>query len=131
MKIRVYYEDTDCGNVVYYANYLRYFERSRTEFLRDRGLDLADFHKKGLVFAVTEASLKYRKSAFYNDLLDVETTIKEVTSVRMTFETKVFNQHGDLLTIGDAKLVGISTATGRACRLPEEMIAALSKVVSA
>jgi len=52
MHIRVYYEDTDCGNVVYYANYLRFLERSRTELLREQGIDLAELHKRGILFVV-------------------------------------------------------------------------------
>ena len=125
MKIRVYYEDTDCGNVVYYANYLKYFERSRTEFLRERGLDLAEFHKKGFVFAVTETSLKYRRSAYYNDLLDVESKLIDVSSVLLNFETTVCNQHGELLVHGTAKLACISAETGHATRIPQEMSAVL------
>ncbi|MFP4416942.1 MAG: YbgC/FadM family acyl-CoA thioesterase [Fibrobacterota bacterium] len=120
MQIRVYYEDTDCGSVVYYANYLKYMERSRTEYLRDRGVDLAEFHQQGLMFAVIEAHVKYRRPARYNDLLEVESTITDKTSVSMTFETKIFNQKGDHLVTGTVTLACISTE-GKARRLPEEV----------
>jgi hypothetical protein len=55
LKVRIYYEDTDCGGVVYYANYLRYFERARTEFLEDKGVDLRKLMEEGVTFVVAEA----------------------------------------------------------------------------
>jgi len=122
MKIRVYYEDTDCGSVVYYANYLRFMERSRTEFLREKGIELDEFHKKGIIFAVTEVQVKYRQPARYNDLLEVESKLIEQSSSMLLFETKIYNQHDILLTVGIAKIVSVSTETGKACKLPEIMM---------
>lgn len=122
MKIRVYYEDTDCGNVVYYANYLKYMERGRTEYLRELGHDLQSYHKQGYIFAVSEVNVKYRRSARYNDLLDVETRIIELSSVILTFETKIYNQKNELLISGTAKMVCIDSKTGKACKGPEKMM---------
>ncbi len=121
MQIRVYYEDTDCGNVVYYANYLKYMERSRTEYLRERGIDLSQFHEMGLLFAVIEANVKYRRPARYNDLLEVESTIVEKTSITITFETKIFNQKGEHLVTGTVTLACISNE-GKARRLPAQIL---------
>jgi acyl-CoA thioester hydrolase len=125
MKIRVYYEDTDCGNVVYYANYLRYMERSRTEYLRERGIDLCAYQAKGLLFAVVEANVKYRRPAKYNDLLEVESRVTETTSVSITFETLIDNQSRERLVEGLVKLVCIS-AEGKARRIPAEILAVVS-----
>ena len=124
MKIRVYYEDTDCGNVVYYANYLRYMERSRTELLRDRGLDLCELQTRGYMFAVIEANVKYRASARYNDLLDVDSTIREHTSATVTFTTIIRNALGQTLVTGDVRLTCINAA-GRACKIPGEVLRAI------
>lgn len=126
MKIRVYYEDTDCGNVVYYANYLKYMERGRTEYLRERGHDLHYFHEKGYIFAISEVNAKYRRSARYNDLLDVETKLVDKSSLTLTFESKVYNQKGELLMAGSAKMVCIDVKTGKACKGPEEMFGKLT-----
>jgi acyl-CoA thioester hydrolase len=126
MKLRIYYEDTDCGNVVYYANYLRYMERSRTEYLRDRGIDLSVYQKQGLLFAVVEANIKYRAPARYNDLIDVESTVKEATSVSMLFETLICNERGQLLVSGLVKLACVNSQ-GRATRIPQEVREALVK----
>ena len=120
MKIRVYYEDTDCGNVVYYANYLRYMERSRTEYLRERGVDLSIYQRQGILFAVTEAHIKYRRPARYNDLLDVESAIVDIASVMVTFETTIRNEKAETLVTGTVRLACMN-AQGRACRIPQEV----------
>ncbi len=122
MKIRVYYEDTDFGGVVYYANYLKYMERGRTEHLRDRGIELSHFHKRGYLFAVAEVNIKYRRPARYNDLLEMETNITEVTSITMIFETTFYNQRNELLVTGSAKMVCVDTATGKASKIPINMV---------
>ncbi len=124
MKIRVYYEDTDCGNIVYYANYLKYMERSRTEYLRDRGINLGNYHEQGLFFAVIEVHVKYRKPARYDDLLEVQSSITESASVMLEFETEIRNEQGDLLVTGIARLACMN-ANGRASRIPAELREAL------
>lgn len=119
MKIRVYYEDTDCGNVVYYANYLKYMERSRTEYLREKGVELEDYHKQGHIFAVTEVNVKYRKPARYNDILSVKSRISAFSSVTMTFDTTICNQDGRLLVEGRVKMVCIEEGNGKVCKIPD------------
>lgn len=126
MKIRIYYEDTDCGNVVYYANYLRFMERSRTEFLRERGIDLADFHAGGITFVVAEAHVKYHSSAKYNDLLDVVSRVTETKAATMVFSTDIKNGHGTLCAQGWVRLACVD-ATGRVRRMPQELLDAAQK----
>ena len=126
MKMRIYYEDTDCGNVVYYANYLKYMERSRTELLRERGIDLAEYHKNGHLFAVTEANIRYKAPARYNDLLDLESKIVELTPVTMLFSTDIKRAaDGALLVTGDVRVACI-TPEGKAQRMPRELKTKLS-----
>jgi acyl-CoA thioester hydrolase len=127
MRIRIYYEDTDCGNVVYYANYLRYMERSRTEYLRERGIDLAAYHSKGLLFAVAEAHIRYKSPARYDDQLDIESVVVEQTPASILFKT-VIKRAGDgvLLVEGEVKLACIVAATGRPSRIPKEIAEALA-----
>ena len=73
--LRVYYEDTDLGGVVYYANYLRFLERGRTELLRSAGVDQSMLHAEpgGIIFAVRRMSIEYLKPAHMDDLLRIET----------------------------------------------------------
>ncbi|MBI3755682.1 MAG: YbgC/FadM family acyl-CoA thioesterase, partial [Deltaproteobacteria bacterium] len=86
LPIRIYYEDTDCGGVVYYANYLRYFERGRSEFLRERRVSLTDFYEKGILFVVTKVEIEYLFPARYNDLLLLDTQLTDISGVTMTFK---------------------------------------------
>jgi acyl-CoA thioester hydrolase len=72
MEIKVYYEDTDCGGVVYYANYLKYFERARTEYLETRGCSIADWMQRGVVFVVVHAEAHYYSAGRYGETLTIE-----------------------------------------------------------
>jgi tol-pal system-associated acyl-CoA thioesterase len=124
LKIRIYYEDTDCGGVVYHANYLRYMERGRTELLRDMGIDLSVYHDQGFVFAVVDASIKYRRSAFYNDLLTVFTNVKDVSSASMTFAYEI-KRDDTLLATGEIRAACVKQSSGTPVRLPADMAEAL------
>jgi acyl-CoA thioester hydrolase len=130
LPIRVYYEDTDCGNVVYYANYLRYMERGRSELMRDLGFELAELQEKGLLFVVAEANVKYRFPARYNDMLDVATSIAGHTSVTLTFRYEIVNQHGVTCVTGDVKAACVDAA-GKIRRIPGEILDKITKGASA
>lgn len=121
MQIRVYYEDTDCGGVVYYANFLRYFERARTEFLRERGFEVAAYAAAGLLFVVSHAEIAYHAPARYNDLLDIETAVVDVTRTSLTFGHAI-RRFGDDRAIveGAARLVCVDER-GKPRRLPEDL----------
>ncbi len=119
MNIRVYYEDTDCGGVVYYANYLKYMERSRTEFLRELGIDQVSYQKNGIFFVVIDAHVKYRSPARYDDLLSIESSVIELSSAAVVFETKILRDK-QLLVKGEVKLACIGSQ-GRAMKIPEKI----------
>lgn len=86
---RIYYEDTDAAGVVYYANYLRYFERGRAEFLRERGLSVRDLQEQGYIFPVVHLEIDYRAPAVLDDLIRVETAVEEVTGATLTLRQRV------------------------------------------
>ncbi len=121
LTVRVYYEDTDCGNVVYYANYLRYMERGRTELLRSMGFELDDLHKQDTQFVVAEANVKYHSSARYNDVLDVATSIAEHSSVTITFHYEIADQKGVLCVSGDVRAACVDHH-GKVKRIPKAVI---------
>lgn len=73
MDVRIYYEDTDAAGVVYHANYLKYFERARTEFFRDRGLSVTELAADGFVFPVVRVEMDFRAPALHDDLLSIRT----------------------------------------------------------
>ncbi len=105
LRVRIYYEDTDCGGVVYYANYLRYFERARTELLESRGVSLKKLMEEGIYFVVTEASLKYTAPGRYGDVLSVETTLDKVGPASILFGHRVLRESdGSQLVTGSVKI---------------------------
>ncbi len=89
LKIRIYYEDTDCGNVVYYANYLKYCERARTEFLESKGVNMKQLIDDGIFFVVAEASLKYLSPGRYGDILAIETVVGRVGPASISFNHEI------------------------------------------
>ena len=93
MNIRVYYEDTDLGGVVYYANYLRFIERARSEWIRDLGIDqLKMRNEEEAIFVVTKIKADYLSPAYFDDLLTVDTQIKVVSQVRAYFYQNIFRE---------------------------------------
>jgi acyl-CoA thioester hydrolase len=125
IDIRVYYEDTDCGGVVYYANYLKYMERGRTELMRELGFDLADLHNQGTLFVVAEANIKYRFSARYNDVLTVATAITHHSSVTLAFHYEIVNHQGVTCASGDVKAACVD-GCGKIKRIPHDILAVLA-----
>lgn len=82
---KIYYHDTDCGGVVYYANYLKYLEEARTEFLRERGIDLGVLSGQGYWFVVRAVEIEYKSPARYGDILDIFSQIVKVKNVSLDF----------------------------------------------
>lgn len=126
LPIRIYYEDTDCGGVVYYANYLRYFERGRTEFLRDRGISLTDCHDdNGILFVVTKAELEYLSPGRYNDLLLLDTQLTDISGVKMTFSHTIRREGSQKELVRGMVTLASVNSDGRPVRLPENIRAML------
>lgn len=121
LPIRIYYEDTDCGGVVYYANYLRYFERGRTEFLRERGISLTDFHNKGVLFVVAKVEVEYLSPCRYNDLLILDTQLADMSRVTMTFKHSIRRQGSEKELVKGTVVLASVGRNGRPIRFPEEL----------
>ncbi len=85
----MYYEDTDSGGVVYYANYLKYCERGRTEFLRDLGFEQDKLMQQNIIFAVRKATVDFKKPAVFNDLLHVITEIEQLKKASIVFKQTI------------------------------------------
>lgn len=107
-SIRVYYEDTDAGGVVYYANYLKFAERARTELLRERGIEQAALaEKEGIYFVVRNATLDLRRPARLDDKLNVETTIKKVGGASIEMQQNISCENA-LLAVIEVKIASIA-----------------------
>ena len=105
--------------IVYYANYLRYFEAGRGEYLRAHGHDYRDVERKGLKLPVVEANVQYRRSAEYDDVLTVETTVVEAKGASVRFTYRVL-RGSELLATGETRHACLD-AKGRPTRLPPEL----------
>lgn len=107
--------------MVYYANYLRYFERGRTEFLREKGISLSDLRDKGILFVVSKVEVEYISSCRYNDLLFLDTRIADISRATITFKHSIKREgEGKELVRGSVTLVTIDK-NGRPIRIPEEL----------
>ena len=129
-SVRVYYEDTDCGNVVYYAKYLGYMERGRTELMRENAIHLAEFHRAGCLFIVSEAHVKYHSSARYDDLLDVHTIVSEVSAASLRFVSRISKADGTVLVTGEVRLACVNIH-GEIQRIPEKIVSKLTAIKKA
>jgi len=126
-EVRVIFGDTDQMGVVYYANYLRYFESARAAYWRDLGKSYKDLVDAGIALPVIEAHCKYRKSAYYEDLLVVDVSVSELRSASMRFAYKIY-RGSDFVAEGFTRHAVIGT-DGKLCALPHslrEVIAAAS-----
>ena len=129
-KVRVRYAETDQMGVVYHGNYAQYFEMGRVEWLRNLGLSYSVMEKQGVMLPVVSLTMNYKKPARYDDLLTVRTIFKKQESVKIEFDYEIYNEAGQLLTIGNSVLVFVDMKTGRPVLPPEyvkESIDAIGK----
>ncbi len=129
--VRVYYEDTDSGGVVYYANYLKFMERARTEWLRSLGFEQDRLlQEKGVLFAVRRAQLDLRRPGRFNDDLLIKSTIKERRKASMTFVQEITNrQNGQLLCSGKVQVACVRVDGFRPCPIPTTLLTEFENVV--
>ncbi len=118
-SLRVYYEDTDMGGIVYYANYLKFIERGRSEWVRKIGLNQREMKAEGFVFAVRRIEADYLSSARLDDELIVETEIIKVTAARLVMEQSV-KKSDDVLFQAKVTIACVNEA-GRPVRLPKQL----------
>ncbi len=118
-QFRIRYADTDQMGVVYYGNYPMLYETGRTEMFRTLGLPYARLEELGVCLPVVELHSNYHKSARYDDLVTIETTIAQMPDVRIRFDYKIFNEKGELLNTGHTVLIFLDLKRLRPTRLPE------------
>lgn len=119
LDVRVYYEDTDFSGNVYHAAYLHFFERGRTELLRDLGVHHSELVREGLAFAVRRMEIAFRAAAHIDDLLTVETRVKLATGARLVLAQSILRA-GEVITEAEVEVVAIRVGGG-ATRLPAEL----------
>jgi acyl-CoA thioester hydrolase len=116
LPIRIYYEDTDMAGIVYYANYLKFIERGRSEWVREIGMDQLKMKEAGIVFVVRRVEADYLGSAKLDDELIVETEVANVTGVRLLMEQRV--KRGEEILFHAMVTVVCMNDAGQPVRLP-------------
>jgi acyl-CoA thioester hydrolase len=122
--LRIYYEDTDLAGIVYYANYLKFIERARSEWVRALGVDQAEIKANGLVFAVRHVAADYLSPARYDDLVTVETSLVEMTGTRIILAQRVLR--GDVVLFSSDVTLVCLAESGRPSRIPADIRAKLT-----
>jgi acyl-CoA thioester hydrolase len=105
MKIKIYYHHTDCGGVVYYANYLNFLEEARTEYFAGRGFSIKELAEAGTMFVVARQEIDYKAPAVYGDELEITTKVVEMSGVKIVFENEIRNSKSVLTTKAKTILV--------------------------
>ncbi len=128
--VRVYYEDTDAAGVVYYANYLKFLERARTEWLREAGFEQTHLKEQyKLILMVQQFSIDYLKPALFNDLLDITVNITKLRKASLIMTQQVLHQH-NILCKAHVKIVAVNTLSLRPMGFPREIKTALQKLIT-
>jgi len=128
MSVRVYYEDTDMGGVVFYANYLKYMERGRTEWLRSLGVnqsDLATQEQRG--FMVVRVDVRYISPARLDDLLQIESEVTRMGRASLHFSQSV-TRNGELITQSNIQVCCVETVNMRVAAIPETVRSKLAAI---
>jgi acyl-CoA thioester hydrolase len=121
-KYRVTYADTDQMGVVYYGNYGRLLEIGRTEMIREMGYPYAKLEESGIVMPVYSVESRYRNVLKYDELVSIETTLKELPAARIEFFYRIFNEEGVLAHEAKVVLVFLDMKSNRPVRAPESLL---------
>lgn len=128
--VRVYFEDTDNGGVVYYANYLKFMERARTEWLRARGFEQDRLlERERILFVIVSVDIRYRRPARFNDLLCVTASIAGHTRTSFSFAQEIYrgSPDGELLCHGSTRAACLDADSFRPRPLPEPLFAEIAR----
>ena len=128
--LRVHFYDTDEMGVVHHANYIRWFETGRVEYLRSIGITLTEMMSDGILFPITEIRAKYIHAAKFDDDLELETTALEMNKVKMEFKYKIRRKSDGLILVkGYSQNVFTNAATGKISRLPDKYFSKLNQAM--
>lgn len=121
MEVRIYYEDTDAAGVVYHANYLKYFERARTEYFRERGLLVSELAAAGRLFPVVRMEIDFRAPAHHDDLLKVVTTPAHCSGSSFLLRQQISRKHDNWLLVEAVVKLACIGPDLKARRIPKEV----------
>lgn len=122
IQIRVRYGETDQMGVVYHGNYALYLEAGRIEWLRKLGISYKSMEENGIMLPVVSLNINYKKSAGYDDVINVKTQLKNIPTAKIEFEYEITNENGEIITIANTTLVFIDMKTNRPVRAPQYIL---------
>ncbi|SHI82147.1 acyl-CoA thioesterase [Algibacter luteus] len=122
IQIRVRYGETDQMGVVYHGNYALYLEMGRIEWLRKLGISYKSMEENGIMLPVVSLSINYKKSAGYDDVINVKTQLKRMPTAKIEFDYEITNNQGEILTTANTTLVFIDKKTGRPMKAPQYVL---------
>jgi len=117
--VKVRYAETDQMGVVHHGNYVQYLELARIDWLDNLGISYKWMEDNGVILPVHNLEIAFKKSATFDDNLKVETSLRELPSVRIIFDYKIYNQNDDLLTVASTELIFINKESKKPMRCPE------------
>lgn len=131
LPVRIYWEDTDAGGIVYHANYLKYMERARSELLARLRVSQQDERQRpdGVLFVVVAVDLRYHRAAVLGDDLTVVTTVRQLRHASLEFEQNIF-RGDELITTGRVRVACVSAATMRPAAIPDAIYNRISDLLS-
>lgn len=124
-KLRVRYAETDQMGVVHHGNYPTFLEEARTAWLRNMGISYKKMEESGIGLPITSVSVNYKKSALYDDVLTIKTTLNKIPSVRLEFDYEIYNEAQELLVTAKTELVFINMETKRPVKAPDYFLEVL------
>jgi acyl-CoA thioester hydrolase len=128
-NIRVYYEDTDAGGIVYYANYLKFFERARTEWLREMGTEQDILLERSLGFVVKRVEMNNHAPARFNDLLCIESEIVELKRASLIFKQVIISPNKQCLVSALIRVACVNLSNMRPQAIPDNILGEFSRVI--
>lgn len=129
MQVRVYYEDTDAGGIVYYANYLKFLERARTEWLRDLGIEQCTLLEQSIGFVVKRVEMDNIAPAKFNDLLCIRSELVELKRASMIFKQTINNSNDNILVRAQIRVVCVDLSKMKPIAIPNFIVGEFSSVI--
>ncbi len=127
IEIRVRYGETDQMGFVYHGNYAQYMEMGRIEWLRKMGVSYKKMEEEGIMLPVLSLAINFKKSAYYDDVINVKTQLLKMPSARIEFGYELTNQKGEIITIATTVLAFVNKKTNRPVRCPKYILDKLQK----
>ncbi len=127
IPIRVRYNETDQMGIVHHSNYIFYYEVARTELMRSLGTSYREMEERGALLVVRDVRSRFIAPAYYDEILNVRVSIREMPTVKVTFDFEIFNERGEAIHTGEVVLACVDKATRRPKRAPEWFVALLAE----